>query len=50
MKRLTKKYSLNDSLLYKRNLKIHSKLWIPYTVSLLVGVLYVIVKEGAYLG
>jgi hypothetical protein len=44
MKTIKKYNHLEDSLLYKRNVKIHNNLWKVYTLSLIIGILIISLK------
>lgn len=44
MKKIKNYNHLEDSLLYKRNVKIHNNLWKVYTLGLIVSVLVILIK------
>ncbi|WP_265734373.1 hypothetical protein [Malaciobacter marinus] len=39
-----KKNYPKEGFLYKRNLKIHRNLWIPYTVALIISIGIIVIK------
>ena len=44
MRKAEKNYRIEESSLYKNTVKMHRKLWIPYTVALTLAVVYILIK------
>lgn len=42
---MKKEYKIEESLLYKQNMKIQKNLWKPYTLTLIVSIMVIAIKS-----
>ncbi|MGB6328430.1 MAG: hypothetical protein WBF48_05850 [Halarcobacter sp.] len=42
---MKKEYKIEESLLYKQNMKIQKNLWKPYTLALIVSIMVIAIKS-----